>query len=92
MAKKKARKIPLPASAPAPSAGRQEPFPGPDGGGEAGASRWLWLSAVILILSGYFLLHKVDPAGQNAWGIVSPALLLTGYLLIIPAIIVSYRR
>jgi hypothetical protein len=91
MAKKKAKKT-LPAPAPAAPGARQGASPEGDRGGEAGNSRWLWVAAVIFILAGYFLLHKVDPAGQNAWGIVSPALLLTGYLLIIPAIIVSYRR
>ena len=91
MAKKKAKKN-LQAAAPASPVARQEASPEADRGGETGNGRWLWVTAAIFILLGYFLLHKVDPAGQNAWGIVSPALLLTGYLLIIPAIIVSYRR
>lgn len=70
--------------------------PGPsvpaERGGEAGKSRWLWFSALIFIVSGYFLLHKVDPGGQNTWGVIAPALILSGYLLIIPAIIATYRR
>lgn len=61
-------------------------------GGDAVKKRVLWLSAAILIVSGYALLHKVDPGGQNAWAIVSPALLLSGYLLIIPAILLTYRE
>lgn len=64
----------------------------PRAGGDAVKKRVLWLSAVILIVSGYALLHKVDPGGQNAWAIVSPALLLSGYLLIIPAILLTYRE
>lgn len=61
-------------------------------GGDALKSRILWLLAAILIVLGYALLHKVDPAGQNRWAIASPALLLGGYLLIIPAIAYTYRR
>ena len=68
--------------------GRQEPR----AGGDAVKKRVVWLSALILIVSGYSLLHKVDPGGQNAWAIVSPALLLAGYLLIIPAILLTYRE
>jgi len=67
----------------------------PAGGGAEGGSapvrRALWISSLVLILSGYFLLRSVDPGGQNAWAVVSPALLLAGYLLIIPAIIYTYR-
>ena len=59
-------------------------------GGDAVKKRALWLSAAVLIVSGYALLHKVDPGGQNAWSIVSPALLLSGYLLIIRAILLRY--
>ncbi|HAN04949.1 MAG TPA: hypothetical protein DCW72_07260 [Elusimicrobia bacterium] len=63
-----------------------------DGEGERrGKSRWLWISAFFLIISGYALLHKADPGGRNTWAIVSPACLLAGYLLIIPAILVTYR-
>lgn len=91
MAKRKPKKTPQGAPAAAPS-GRQGPSGLTERGGRAAGSRWLWVAALVFIVSGYFLLHKVDPGGQNAWGIVSPALLLTGYLLIIPAIIVSYRR
>ena len=61
-------------------------------GGDAVKRRILWLSAAILIVSGYALLHKVDPGGQNAWAIVSPALILSGYLLMIPAILLTYRE
>lgn len=61
-------------------------------GGDAVKSRILWLLSAVLIVSGYALLHKVDPGGQNGWAILSPALLLCGYLLIIPAISYTYRR
>lgn len=66
------------------------------GGGNAGVgggkSLALWLTAVTLILLGYAALGKVDPLGSNAWGIAAPALLLAGYLLIIPSILVTFRR
>ena len=61
-------------------------------GGKGAKSLALWLSAAILIVSGYSFLHKVDPAGQNFWAILSPALLLCGYLLIIPAIAYTYPK
>jgi len=79
-------------SALSPVISRGSPAAAPGSGGKAPGSRWLWLSAAVLIVSGYALLHKVDPGGRNGWAIVSPALLLTGYLLIIPAIIQTYRR
>ncbi|HAT71577.1 MAG TPA: hypothetical protein DCS63_02030 [Elusimicrobia bacterium] len=60
-------------------------------GGGALKGRVLWLSSLVLIVSGYFLLRWVDPGGQNAWAVASPALLLAGYLLIFPAIIRTYR-
>lgn len=87
---KTARQGPAAGSAaqPGPENGRQDP----GAGGNAVKKRVLWLSALILIVSGYALLHKVDPGGQNAWAIVSPALLLAGYLLIIPAILLTYRE
>lgn len=61
-----------------------------EGGGRL-KSRAFWVSSLILIISGYLLLHRVDPGGQNTWAVVSPAFLLTGYLLIIPAIMYTYR-
>ena len=61
-------------------------------GGGAAKSRALWFLAAVFIVSGYALLSKADPRGQNGWAILSPALLLFGYLLIIPAISHSYRR
>ena len=64
----------------------------PETGGEALKRRVLWLLAAVFIVSGYALLHKVDPGGQNGWAILSPALLLSGYLLIIPAIACTYRH
>lgn len=78
--------------APAPAG-----VPRPDeGGGNAaeGVKKhpWLWLCAFLLIAAGYFLLRKVDPGGRNAWSVISPALILAGYLLVIPAILLSYRR
>jgi hypothetical protein len=91
MAKKKARKDRTEPRAAAPDSARR-PQEAAERGVMSGKSRILWLLALSLIVLGYFLLHKVDPGGQNAWGIVSPALLLSGYLLIIPAIITTYRR
>lgn len=91
MAKRTARKNRAAAPAAAP-AGFPGPAAAPAGGEEPRKSLPLWISALILIVSGYALLHKADPGGQNAWAIVSPALLLCGYLLIIPAILVSYRK
>lgn len=67
------------------------PFSAAGEGEGRGKSRWLWFSAFFLIISGYALLHKADPGGRNAWAIVSPACLLAGYLLIIPAIVFTYR-
>ena len=57
-----------------------------------GKSRILWLSSFILIVSGYIMLVKVDPAGQNAWAVAAPASLLAGYLMVIPAIFATYKR
>jgi len=90
MAKKNAKRKPAagpgssPESRPAPAAAPEE------GGGPRALP--LWLLAIALIGSGYAMLHKVDPGGQNAWAAASPACLLAGYLLIIPAIVFSYRR
>lgn len=67
------------------------PFLAAGEGGRRGKGRWLWFSAFFLIITGYALLHKVDPGGRNAWAIVSPACLLAGYLLIVPAILFTYR-
>lgn len=60
-------------------------------GGSAAKSGWLWILAAVLIVSGYAMLKKVDPGGTNGWAVASPAFLLSGYLLIIPAIIRTYR-
>ena len=68
------------------------PVAGGAAGGRAPAGRALWFSALTLVICGYALLLKVDAGGQNAWAIVSPALLAAGYLLFIPAIIVTHRR
>lgn len=51
----------------------------------------LWLAAAALVAAGYAMLLKVDPAGQNLWAAASPAFLLAGYLLIIPAIWRTFR-
>ena len=67
-----------PAAAPAERAGGEKPL-------------WLWPLAALLVVSGYLLLHKADPYGRNIWAVVSPALLLSGYLAIIPAIILTFR-
>ena len=61
------------------------------GGGGGSKILLLWGSALALIASGYYLLSKVDPGGQNAWAVAAPALLLSGYLLIIPSIFLTYR-
>ncbi|MGD9643551.1 MAG: hypothetical protein AB7V08_12520 [Elusimicrobiales bacterium] len=90
MAKKKDRKHCAEPPVKSQEAGAA-PFSAGGEGESRGAGRWLWISAVFLIISGYALLHKVDPGGRNAWAIVSPACLLAGYLLIIPAILVTYR-
>ncbi|MDA8130696.1 MAG: hypothetical protein M0011_04230 [Elusimicrobia bacterium] len=52
---------------------------------------WLWLLAAVLIVCGYSLLGKVDPYGQNIWAVLSPVLILAGYLAIIPAILLTFR-
>ena len=62
------------------------------GGINAAKSRLFWVPALLLVISGYILLKRVDPGGQNAWAIVSPALLLAGYLLFIPAILFRYPQ
>lgn len=62
----------------------------PAPGGGTRFSR-LWLAAAALIAAGYAMLLKVDPAGQNHWAAASPVCLLTGYLLIIPAIRRTFR-
>lgn len=56
-----------------------------------GKYSFLWALSLILIVSGYALLHKADPAGSNSWAVLSPLLLLCGYLLIIPAILLTYN-
>ncbi|OGR81664.1 MAG: hypothetical protein A2X32_03860 [Elusimicrobia bacterium GWC2_64_44] len=91
MAKKSAKR--KPSAAPGPSPESRPAFD--DGQGEGGEPRKalpLWLLAIALIISGYAMLHKVDPGGQNAWAVAAPVCLLAGYLLIIPAIVISYRR
>ena len=97
MAKK--RRQPAPAGQEKVKAGlevRPAAFNGAATGGNAGGdvlkSRILWLLALILIVCGFAALKKVDPWGQNGWAIAAPALLLCGYLLIIPAIVLSFRR
>lgn len=82
----------VPAAVPAAQSRGEMERQAPGAGGNAIKKRVLWLSALILIVSGYALLHKVDPGGRNAWAIVSPALLLAGYLLMIPAILLTYRE
>lgn len=74
-----------PAALPTPSAGN-------NGGESGGKKSALWITALILIVSGYAALKKVDPLGANAWAVAAPALLLSGYLLIIPAILATFRR
>jgi hypothetical protein len=55
-------------------------------------SRLFWIPALILVISGYVLLNKVEPGGRNVWAVISPALLLAGYLLFVPAILSRYPR
>lgn len=90
MAKKSAKRKPAADPKPSPES---EPAPAaePAEGGRQSALP-LWLLAIALIVAGYAMLHKVDPGGQNAWAAAAPACLLAGYLLIIPAIVFSYRR
>ncbi|MBI5743559.1 MAG: hypothetical protein HY952_03325 [Elusimicrobia bacterium] len=81
-----------PPESPAPRAQASFPAEDPAGEGEKSAlAPFFWAAAVILIVSGYLFLKKADPGGSNAWSVAAPACLLAGYLLIIPAIIVSYR-
>ncbi|HBA61153.1 MAG TPA: hypothetical protein DCZ92_10110 [Elusimicrobia bacterium] len=61
-------------------------------GGKAPGAGIFWVSALLLIVIGYLSLVKADAGGKNAWAILSPACLLTGYLLIIPAISRSFRK
>jgi len=61
-------------------------------GGERRSALPFWLAAAALAVCGYSLLHKVDPRGANIWGIAAPALILAGYLMFIPAILISSRR
>jgi hypothetical protein len=52
---------------------------------------YVWALALLLVFCGYFLLHKADPGGRNGWAVASPAFLLAGYLLFIPAISLTFR-
>ena len=61
-------------------------------GEDAAKSRSFWIPALLLVVLGLFLLKKAAPEGQNTWAIVSPAFLLAGYLLFIPAILSRYPR
>lgn len=61
-------------------------------GGNASKSRLFLIPALLFVFSGYALLKKVAPGGQNVWAVVSPALLLAGYLLFIPVILSRYPR
>lgn len=63
----------------------------PAAGGETRFSR-LWPASAALIIAGYAMLLKVDPAGRNAWASASPACLLAGYLLVVPAIWRTFRN
>ena len=66
-------------------------YPGVEAGGEAPAHKFFWFLSPALIVSGYISLHKAAAGGQNPWAIAAPVLLLSGYFLIIPAIIRSAR-
>ena len=65
---------------------------GEEAGGGAAGARALWFSALVLIILGYLSLTRVDAGGRNAWSVISPAFLLTGYLLFLPAILRSFRK
>lgn len=68
------------------------PAAAPETGAPAAGGRLFWILAAVFIVSGYALLTKADPGGRNGWSVAAPALLLAGYLLIIPAITRTYRR
>lgn len=76
--------VPAGSSFPAPAAPQT-------GGIGAGGAAPFWAAASILVLAGYILLRKADPAGQNAFAVAAPACLLAGYLLFIPAITRTFR-
>lgn len=98
MAKKRRQTLPEGRQTPRTGPGQQGPVApqtlseGGNTGGGGKKSLLLWLAAVTLIVLGYAALKKVDPLGSNAWAVAAPALLLSGYLLIIPAILVTFRR
>ena len=50
--------------------------------------RIVMVFALALIMLGYILLKKVDPAGENIYAKLSPFALLSGYLLIPAALYV----
>ena len=87
MARKTARKR----QAPQPERRESPAAPVAPGEGEGSRLSRLWFLAAALIAAGYAALLRVDPAGGNAWAAVSPACLLSGYLLIVPAIWRSFR-
>lgn len=59
-------------------------------GGKRAVAGFFWLFSLSLIILGYYFLIKADPGGRNLWSSLSPAFLLVGYLLVIPAIVASY--
>lgn len=73
-----------------PTAARPALPSAPAGGEKRPGAGFLWFSAFTLIVLGYYFLTKADPGGRNLWSSLSPACLLAGYLLVIPAIMVSY--
>ena len=58
--------------------------------GTAGGNFFRFL-APFLIVSGYTILHKAGAGGQSRWAAISAVFLLSGYLLIIPAILRASR-
>lgn len=75
------------------------PAPGPGASSQAGEGgkslfkvRAAWFLAFLLAIAGFAALKKADPWGRNGWSTLSPALILSGYLLFIPAILLSSRR
>ncbi len=63
------------------------PVAGP-GEGIGKKGRMILVSALVLISAGYVLLNKTDPAGGNIYAVLSPLLLVAGYLLV-PAALTS---
>jgi hypothetical protein len=101
MARKKRRPAHDGPAAKAPAGGRdgaaasgRQAAPGKGAAEAAGGSKYapyVWAAAFLMVICGYALLRWADPGGRNGWSVVSPAFLLAGYLLFIPAISLTFR-